>query len=459
MPQKNGAAEKEVALAKGRGVLGGSRLGLAENGVLDFQYTRALGYAAYGAASVGEVAGVAREVRRRGGGRGAWIEAWASRGRRCRSLAEDALAAGKKETARSLFLRAYNYLRASEFYFERKNPVEHRALYYEGLSCFDRAVGLFGLPAEKVGIPYENNASMPGYFFKCSEGEEPRPTVIVCGGGDGHGEETYLIGGVPEALARGINALVFHGPGQRGLLHGHPHLAIRADYEVPVGRVVDFALSRADVDANRLAIYGLSFGGYIAPRAAAHDGRIKALVANAPIRDFNALLMALVPDALPRPLRPAARRLASGAPGWAWDALAARLSATDWVWEATIDSYFLWNNGVGTFSELVEKTKGYTLAGLEGEIRCPTLCLVGDGEPPAAREQTRRFHAALEAPKSYVTLSARDGSDAHCGIGNVPHTSAIAYDWLRETLRGEPGDAGSAAGWSKTAVARRTRGS
>lgn len=157
-------------------------------------------------------------------------------------------------------LRAYNYLRVAEFYFDRKNPVEHQALYFEGVSCFDRATRLFDLPVEGVEIPYEGGVSMPGYFFKRAPDDEPRPTVIVCGG-DGHGEETYFVARVAEALARGMNAVVFRGPGQRGLLHRHPNLAIRPDYEVPVGRVVDWALARRDVDGERLALYGLSFGG------------------------------------------------------------------------------------------------------------------------------------------------------------------------------------------------------
>jgi hypothetical protein len=68
----------------------------------------------YGAASVGEVARLAAEVGRRGGGgREAFIEAWSAQGRRCSSLAESALEAGKKATARSLFLRVYNYLRVA----------------------------------------------------------------------------------------------------------------------------------------------------------------------------------------------------------------------------------------------------------------------------------------------------------------------------------------------------------
>nr|BBH86442.1 hypothetical protein KTC_11930 [Thermosporothrix sp. COM3] len=127
-------------------------------------------------------------------------------------------------------------------------------------------------------------------FFKAGKDDQPRATVIVSGGGDGHGEEVYFLGGVPEALTRGLNVLLFHGPGQRGLLHRHPEQIMRADAEVPFGAVIEYALSRSDVDHKRLAIYGMSFGGYLTPRAAAHDSRIKALIANAPIRNFYDLL-------------------------------------------------------------------------------------------------------------------------------------------------------------------------
>lgn len=63
---------------------------------------------------------------------------------------------------------------------------------------------------------------MPGFFFKVAADDSPRPTILIVGGGDAYGEEAYLMAGVPLALERGMNALVFHGPGQRGLLLRHP---------------------------------------------------------------------------------------------------------------------------------------------------------------------------------------------------------------------------------------------
>jgi dienelactone hydrolase len=38
--------------------------------------------------------------------------------------------------------------------------------------------------------------------------------------------------------------------------------------------VVDYLLSRPDVDPERIALIGLSFGGYLAPRAATAEHRL-----------------------------------------------------------------------------------------------------------------------------------------------------------------------------------------
>jgi 2,6-dihydroxypseudooxynicotine hydrolase len=43
--------------------------------------------------------------------------------------------------------------------------------------------------------------------------------------------------------------------------------------------VVDWIEKRADLDAERVAIWGVSLGGYYAPRAAAYEKRLKACIA------------------------------------------------------------------------------------------------------------------------------------------------------------------------------------
>ena len=77
-------------------------------------------------------------------------------------------------------------------------------------------------------------------------------------------------------LDRGIATLVFEGPGQGEAQYD---FGIRGDYEVPVGAVIDYIETRRDLDTARIGMWGVSLGGYYAPRAAAHDKRVKACIA------------------------------------------------------------------------------------------------------------------------------------------------------------------------------------
>jgi 2,6-dihydroxypseudooxynicotine hydrolase len=70
--------------------------------------------------------------------------------------------------------------------------------------------------------------------------------------------------------------LAFDGPGQG---EGEYELAIRGDYEAPVRSVLDLVEQRGDLDADRIGLWGVSLGGYYAPRAAAFDKRVKACIA------------------------------------------------------------------------------------------------------------------------------------------------------------------------------------
>ena len=70
------------------------------------------------------------------------------------------------------------------------------------------------------------------------------------------------------ALQRGISVLMIDGPGQGGTLQRHK-IVSRHDYEIPIGRCIDYLATRTDVDLSRIAVCGSSLGGYYAARAAA----------------------------------------------------------------------------------------------------------------------------------------------------------------------------------------------
>jgi 2,6-dihydroxypseudooxynicotine hydrolase len=69
--------------------------------------------------------------------------------------------------------------------------------------------------------------------------------------------------------------LAFDGPGQG---EAEYELAIRGDFEAPVKAVVDWLELRHDVDTASIGCWGVSLGGYYAPRAAAYEPRIRACI-------------------------------------------------------------------------------------------------------------------------------------------------------------------------------------
>jgi pimeloyl-ACP methyl ester carboxylesterase len=256
---------------------------------MDFQLLRSLGVANSMGAAVGEILAAVRDIK--DGDPRTWPPAFAALGAQTRSLARS-VQQKHFVSARDHFQRASMYYRAAEYYDDPVTDTS-RAHGLASRDAFLEAAKLMPWRSEVLQIPFEH-VWLPGYFMQPASTERwPRKTVIVLTGFDGTGEELYFQTG-QAALERGWNVLIAEGPGQTGFLRFHPHVKFRADYELPVGATIDYVLSRREVDAQRLALYGISFGGYFASRAAAHDDRIKALVANSPIPDLHAYMVGFV---------------------------------------------------------------------------------------------------------------------------------------------------------------------
>ena len=110
------------------------------------------------------------------------------------------------------------------------------------------------------------------------------PTLLFFDGADTFVEDTYFIV-APAAVARRWNVLLVDLPGQ-GILPMDGRIR-RPDVEKAVSAVVDAALGRPEVDARCLAAMGISAGGYIVPRAAGHDSRLKAAVTVSMLLEFE----------------------------------------------------------------------------------------------------------------------------------------------------------------------------
>ncbi|HNY12822.1 MAG TPA: alpha/beta hydrolase, partial [Candidatus Wallbacteria bacterium] len=209
-----------------------------------------------------------------------WQAEWLKMAALVENRGETSLAGEHTASARDQLQRASYYYRAALISMRPDDPrFKKTALKMREL--LKKAGKLFQPELEYIEIPFEGNV-LPGYFRKAASDKVPRGTLIMIGGSETFAEDLYFYI-ASESFDHGYNFITVDLPGQ-GLLpfdgkYFHPEM------DVPVKAVVDYALSRPDVDPERLAVYGYSTGGFIAPRAAMNDKRIKAVAASHSVVD------------------------------------------------------------------------------------------------------------------------------------------------------------------------------
>lgn len=393
-------------------------------GNFDFEAMRCLGIASMGGAGVGECLAAITQIRR--GDIESWTRAFGALAERLVREAEGSLSDHDQLSAAERLTRASTYYRVGAFYAPRNDPRQRRFLQLSR-ETFQRALGCVPTRTEVITIPFEG-ASLPGYFVSATGA--PSPTLIVLGGFDSTAEELMLWLG-NACGARGWNALVFEGPGQPGALNINPRLVFRPDYEVPVGTAIDYALTRPDVDAQRIAIIGYSFGGYLAPRAAAYDSRIRAVIANPLGVDIpGAIRMAL--------------------PGFLWRLPGPLLEAVFVVLaRSSVTARFFFEKGkeafgVATAAQFLRAWEPYNLWSVQDRLRTPLLILFGEDElaeaPKPLLKDTLTFLRGLKAPIAVRTFSRDEGGAAHCQLDSPERVPPVIFPWLNRIFSGEPDD-------------------
>ena len=207
-----------------------------------------------------------------------WCAAWSARATIHEQMGRDALGRGKMLSAGEHLQRAGVYYHFAKFLFVH-DVAQMKAAHAKAIECRKLAAPHLAPPGERVAIPFEGK-TLYGILRKPAGVAKPPVMVMVCGL-DSCKEETDAY----EApfLARGIATLVFDGPGQGEAEYDFP---IRGNYETAVTAVVDYVMTRRDVDTSRIGLWGVSLGGYYAPRAAAFEPRLKACIALSGPYDF-----------------------------------------------------------------------------------------------------------------------------------------------------------------------------
>lgn len=394
-----------------------------ENEQFNYEILLALGSAWQQGADVGEVLAAASAVADGGDGE-TWLSTWAALAHTTREQAEKCAAHGRRVSARDGFLRAAGYFGTALVAVDAcADPdARLRELFTEHRDCFDRYATALDPPAERVAIPYEG-VSLPGYLISPpSGGSGTRPTVIVNNGSDGPISAAWTLLGAP-AVSRGYRALLFDGPGQQSLLFEHG-VTFRPDWEHVITPVVDFLTQRADVDAERIVLAGISQAGYWVPRALAFEHRIAAAVADPGVID--------VAESWWHNLGPELRELWESGDRETFnrvmDEVLAEAPALAAMWSWRAKPY-----GISSPFELLTEVARYDVTPVVQQITTPLLITDPEGEHfwPGA---SRRLYDALPGPKELVPFSAAEGAHLHCEPMGRARFEQRVFDWLDERL-------------------------
>ncbi len=387
-----------------------------------FEFVRNLGFTYYGGADLGEMIATAQTITE--GDFESWFAEWDKRARRILGRADRYFGAGHLESARQAYLRASTYFRMAEFYLHG-DPSDPRILSESKASqeAYAKGAKLTGPTWEPVQIPFEGT-TLPGYFYKVDDSGKPRPTLIFHGGLDSSLEELFYFG-ASGAVARGYNCLTFDGPGQGAPLR-EQKLYHRYDWEKIVTPVVDYALTRKEVDGKNVALMGMSMGGYFAARAAAFEPRLRAAVLFNGIYSFYDSMRGQMP-------KEAMAALDAG------DAIKAeeityKLMQNDtnlrWIVTQSIYSF-----GASGLVDYFNKVRPFTMEGIAGQIKCPCLVLDAEGDILVGGTQPQQIYDALDAPKQLFRFTSEDGAENHCESGALAYLHEVVFNWLDETLQ------------------------
>ncbi len=157
-----------------------------------------------------------------------------------------------------------DYIRAWRLYSFGRWPIPaspgKQRSYEKAIEAFLAHAKFFDPPLEVVRIPFEGK-EIVGYLRLPKNANGPVPLVIAVNGLDSRKED--LTESFSAILPFGIGYLAVDGPGT-----GQAPIKVSETSERMLSKVLDYAQSRPEIDKNRLALHGVSWGAYWATKMA-----------------------------------------------------------------------------------------------------------------------------------------------------------------------------------------------
>jgi len=380
-------------------------LKLSNNPIYQAFTQRAMCYIPTGGADFGECLITIKKIA--DGNVDKWYQEWIATASRVENIGNESLKNGHRISACEAYLWASNYYHTAYFPLFGY-PVDKRLIkaFDKEIEVFQKAAGLFKTPIEIIKIPFEST-TLPAYFLKVDDSDNARPTIVYTNGYDSNIQEMYFAH-AEAALKRGYNCLLFDGPGQgRNLIQGNSYL--RPDWEKVVTPVIDYALTRKEVAQTKIILAGWSFGGFLAPRAAAYEHRIAALIADPGQWDAADSLNTSVINKI------------------------SSLLNIDEMLHWRIVQRGFWALNVNCLEDFFKSMENFKVSHIAQNIRCPTLITLPEGDPIASGALAL-YKALNVSNKKLVHFSEEEGSGGHCEMLSRSLYNQRVFDWLDETI-------------------------
>jgi pimeloyl-ACP methyl ester carboxylesterase len=363
-----------------------------------FETLRNAGYIFSQCADLGEILDTTKQIAE--GDVESWYRAWAATANRAEGLAGRTYDRRSKGDA---YMRASTYQRLAEFLLPPDDPRR--------VESFDKAVRWFLQGLDALNVRYERfsaayrDGRLRALYLPGPPGAEKKPLIRAIGGYDSILEEKYPVIG-KAALDRGYSVLMYEGPGQGEPLRKYG-MKFVPDWEKPTAAVLDEFL-RSDDKPQKIVLFGMSMGGYLAPRAAAFEQRIDGVVAYDVCFDLHEAAVRTMGAVKQNPAL-------------------LKNTGVSWAYQNA-----LWTMGTTNPEDTLEAFSNYKLTSIADRIRQDVLILAG------AEDHFILFHQAAEFEKSLVsarsvttrTFDRASGGAEHCQCGATSLVHAAVFDWL-----------------------------